>query len=455
MGARRRAALGGALLALLALAFAAGRWTDGDHDRRTREPARDQLARPAPAAVRPPTLAVGLDSNDPAALTPPGVADAAPPAFEAARATVAAIAPTFVRVEVRWDLLQPDAAAPLDPARPTADGCARERREPCAAPTTLDATLRAVAAAQRARPGRFRLLLTFWGMPAWAGDPRTDPCGGGPVRDGARPLAAAREGDYRAAIRAVAAAAGRAGARIDGWTPWNEPNAPYFLGPQRATCAADAAPSSPAVYARMTRAMAAELAALRRSGAPPARLVLGELASWAAPSGRAVPADEFLRALPDDVLCRADMLSLHGYLEARPRTGRGEPVAAGLRELDRRRCLDGRPAWITETGVGAPHGGGRRDVRPRVLASECRLLHGQLERWYRDPRVTAAFQYSLREDRYFPVGLLDEGLRRTYPAAAVWEAWGGSRAPAAPPPPLPAACAAPAPAASAAPQPEG
>lgn len=440
---RRRAALVAALLVLLAAAFAGGRLS-GRSEERSPADAGDARpvapARPADRALRPPSLAVGLDTGDAAVLTPPGDPVAAiAPAFDAARATVDAIAPTFVRVEVRWDLLQPDAATPLDPSRPTSDGCGRERTPPCAAPVTLAATLGAVAAAQRAHPGRFRLLLTFWGMPAWAGDRAAgDRCGPAPVRDGARPLAPGREADYRAAIRAVAAAAGAAGARVDGWTPWNEPNAPYFLSPQRTACRDDAAPSSPAAYARMAVAMDEQLRTLdpRARG----RLVLGELASWAAPSGRAVPADEFLRALPDDVLCRAAVVTLHGYLEARPRSGRGEPVAAGLRELDRRPCLDGRPAWITETGVGAPRGGGRRDVSTRVLASECRLLHGQLLRWYHDPRVTAAFQYSLREDRFFPVGLLDERLRRSFPAAEVWKAWGGARDPAGPPPALPAAC---------------
>jgi hypothetical protein len=192
--------------------------------------------------------------------------------------------------------------------------------------------------------------------------------------------------------------------------------------------------------------MDAELGRLRaaspaKSAARDDRLVLGELAAWPAPSARVVPADEFLRALPDDVLCRADVLSLHGYLEARPRAGRGEPVAAGLREFDRRACLDGRPAWITETGVGAPTAGGDRDDRASTLRAECRLMDRQLDHWYHDPRVTAAFQYSVREDPSFPTGLTNEAVTRTYPVAGVWAAWGGAREPDAPAPALPADCA--------------
>lgn len=404
---------------------------------------------PAPATDdggplrRPPSLEIGLVTTDAGVLTPPG--EPAIAGFDAARALVARIAPRRVRIDVRWDLLQPDAAQPLDPDRVIGDGCGREAAPPCAGPVSLTATLRAVAAAQKAAPGRFRPLINFWGMPAWAGAPPTEGCEAASVREGARPLAAGQEPAYRAAVAAVWKAVHDAGIPAADWTPWNEPNAPYFLGPQRASCDPTAAPTAPAQYARLVTAMDDELGVLRRrqptsAGQVAPQLVVGELAAWAAPGPRAVPSDEFLRALPDEVLCRADVLSLHGYFEAKPRSGRGEPVAAGLREFDRRPCLDRRPAWITETGVGAPRAGGRRDDAKTTLTAECRLMDRQLDHWWHDPRVTAAFQYSVREDPAFPVGLLDEPLSRSYPVADLWAAWGGDRAPAAAPPTLPTDC---------------
>ncbi|WP_210492131.1 hypothetical protein [Patulibacter sp. SYSU D01012] len=436
--ARRAAALLAAAVLLLGAGVLLGRLTAGGDDA---APAAPRAT--APAAVRPPELAVGLVTGDAGVLAPPGQPVAG---FARAQALTDRIAPEYVRVDVRWDLLQPQEGAPLDPDRPVGAGCGRDGAAPCAGDETLTRTLAALKAAQAAHPGRYRPVLTFWGMPAWAGKPADAGCEAARAREGARPLRPGGEPAYRAAVAAVWRAV--RGAGLDGadWSPWNEPNAPYFVAPQRQACRGDAAPTSPAVYARMARAMDAELDRLRAAvpaGGPGRgdRLVLGELAAWPDPTPKAVPADEFLRALPDDVLCRADVIGLHGYLEARPPAGRGEPVAGALAELDRRPCLDGHPAWVTETGVGAPHAGATRDVRPATLAAECRLLHRQLERWYRDPRVTAAFQYSVREDPSFPTGLTDEAMTRTYPVAAAWAAWGGDRAPTAAPPALPGACA--------------
>ncbi|MGX6449744.1 hypothetical protein ACVU7I_17035, partial [Patulibacter sp. S7RM1-6] len=391
------------------------------------------------ATVRAPELAVGLVTDDAGVLTPPAQPVAG---FGRAQALTDRVAPRYVRVDVRWDLLQAQEGAALDPNLATSGGCGRDGAAPCAGDETLTRTLAALKAAQAAHPGHYRPLLAFWGMPAWAGRAATTGCGAAQAREGARPLRPGGEAAYRAAVATVWRAVRAAGLEGADWSPWNEPNAPYFLTPQRAACRGDAAATSPAQYARLARAMDAELDRLRAAakGGPghDDRLVLGELAAWPDPTAKAVPADEFLRGLPDDVLCRADVVALHGYLEARPPSGRGEPVAAALRELDRRPCLDGRPAWITETGVGAPHSGAERDDRPATLAAECRLMHRQLERWYRDPRVTAAFQYSVREDPSFPTGLTTEAMTRTYPVADAWVAWGGARAPTAAPPALPA-----------------
>ena len=65
----------------------------------------------------------------------------------------------------------------------------------------------------------------------------------------------------------------------------------------------------------------------------------------------------------------------------------------------------------------------------------------RLARWWADPWVTAAFQYTLREDPGFPVGLASSDLTRLYPTFALWRAWGARARATDPPPPLPAACA--------------
>lgn len=442
---RRRGALAvGALLAallLVAVGYVLG-GAGGDDAADRAGTGRAPAPAPQPSrADRSEQLAVGLVSRDVAALTPPSAGPIA--GYDVARDLVGAMAPRSVRIDVRWDQLQPEADAPLDPARIHDDGCGRDAAPPCGPPISLTAVLAQVAARQREHPGAFRPLITFWGMPAWAGEPPADGCRHDRVRPGARPLAPGQEDAYRAAIRSVWTAVRDAGIAASDWTPWNEPNAPYFLDPQRARCSRDAEPRSPGPYERMVRAMDEELRALR--GADPVagadhRLVVGEVAAWGAPSPRVVPADEFLRALPDDVLCRADVIGLHGYLDARPRAGRGEPVAAALGEVERRPCLDDAPVWITETGVGAPGSGRERRDDPATLRAECRLMADQLTRWFHHPRIAAAFQYSVRDDAAFPTGLVDEGVATAYPVAAVWTAWGGRRAPTDPPPAVPRAC---------------
>ena len=48
----------------------------------------------------------------------------------------------------------------------------------------------------------------------------------------------------------------------------------------------------------------------------------------------------------------------------------------------------------------------------------------QLRKWERDPRVTAAFHYTLREDDVYPTGLVSTDLTHAFPALKLWQAWG-------------------------------
>ena len=57
-----------------------------------------------------------------------------------------------------------------------------------------------------------------------------------------------------------------------------------------------------------------------------------------------------------------------------------------------------------------------------------------LRAWADDPRVDAAFQYTLRESSAFPVGLLSSSLRTTFRSYTAWHAFARARgdAPASP-----------------------
>jgi hypothetical protein len=54
--------------------------------------------------------------------------------------------------------------------------------------------------------------------------------------------------------------------------------------------------------------------------------------------------------------------------------------------------------------------------------------------------VEAAWQYTLRDDPNFPVGLSASAGAPTYPAYELWRAWGARPDPSAPQPGLPGAC---------------
>ena len=97
------------------------------------------------------------------------------------------------------------------------------------------------------------------------------------------------------------------------------------------------------------------------------------------------------------------MWTQHGYI------GGVNPVDDVERALQRKGCA--QPAlWITETGVGAPHSGEKPRKSPAAQVAACKRLHRRLVQWYRDDRVTAAFQYTFREDDLFPTGLVKTDL---------------------------------------------
>lgn len=108
--------------------------------------------------------------------------------------------------------------------------------------------------------------------------------------------------------------------------------------------------------------------------------------------------------------------------------------------LAERPCTRELPVWVTETGVGGARPGTTRPTDAIALARQCAALAARLERWAADPRVQAAFQFSFREDKAYPVGVVDESLTSLYPTYALWKAWADARGPGAPP--RPAGCGA-------------
>jgi hypothetical protein len=332
---------------------------------------------------------------------------AVPRDWERWRDELAAIRPALYRLPVVWHAVQPDAAAPPDLDAPNR-GCLRET-PPCAAYAGVRDQLRALAS--RGRP----VQVVITGTPEWAQQPQAgcrEDAGAEPPRPDALPA-------YRRLVAAILDAGERAGADLRYWSPFNEPNHPLFLAGQRSDCDADAPSRAPAEYARIARALRAELEA--QPGEQ--RLTLGELAFSRSPRPRSTTIREFYAGLPRELVCSTTIAAQHAYAG-------GE---AGVRELTRalRRhdCPRPHTIWITETGVGPVNGRAVRDQR-----AGCRRLAAALRGYYRDQHVTLALQYTFREDDLFPTGLVSTDLTTPRPALALWQAWGGDRAPGDRPP---------------------
>ena len=373
-------------------------------------PTPTPVALDAPAAG--PSLAVGITEPNPNLFSP----DVVPDGWARWRDELAQIRPQVFRLVVEWNKVQPSPDAPADLAMLTS-GCLRDK-QPCAGYEGVHDQLKALAARQR--EGGWQALVVFTGTPEWAAA-APGACGD-EVETGAPRRAALPE--YRALVRGVFELADGLGAELRYASPWNEPNHPYFLSPQRKACDALAPSRAVAPYAALARALRAEL----RDGQ---QLVLGETAGLLEPTSRATSVPELIRELPRALVCAAPVWSQHAYI------GGTDPVATVERALDARRCPREHAIWITETGVGPAPGG---FSLARGITSErqgCRLLQRRLRAWHRDPRVTLAVQYTMREDDLFPTGLVTTDLARARPALRVWQAWGARDAPAEPPPTAP------------------
>jgi hypothetical protein len=360
-------------------------------------------------------------------------------AFQAAREQLTAIHPRYIRLLVDWATLQPRRERPANLEGPV-DGCARDVG-PCAPYAGIREELAAIATQQRAAraEGRegFEVVLDVFGVPPWAAAAASG-CELPGSQPFARPVSGAGLAGYRSLIRALLALGQEQGVALSWWSPWNEPNNPDFLSPQRSSCALDAPSRAPAVYAQLAEAMADELTAAGGTH----HLMLGELAAYARDSLNRTSMSSFVAGLPLRVLCLGDVWAIHAYA-AWEEAGPGEdPVSVLARALDARgSCASDAEIWVTETGAGAPHPGKRRPSGPAAEGTGCQALGAQLERWSVNPRVSAIFQYSFREDPAYPVGLVSADLRHTYPAYRLWLAYAHARAGNAPPAPPSSSCA--------------
>jgi len=373
---------------------------------------------PAPALDAPapgPSLALGITEPNPNLVAAPGAREV-PAQWARWRDELAAVRPTLYRLVIDWSAVQPRPGAPPD-FDLAERGCMRAV-PPCAPYGGVRDQLR--AAASRG----WTVLVVVTGTPSWAA---AAPSGCRRVAGYGVPRADALTG-YRELIAGVLAVAAQEGADLRYLSPWNEPNHPLFLAPQRAECDRTAPSLAAESYAELARALQAELAAQPGDQV----LVLGETAGIVEPTARATSVQEMIAALPSDLVCAASVWSQHAYI------GGTDPVAAVTAALDARGCPRQHAIWITETGVGTAS---EELSFARGIGSEregCRLLHERLAAWYDDPRVTLAAQYTLREDDRFPTGLVTTDLGRARRALAEWQAW-GARADAAAPPPA-AAC---------------
>jgi hypothetical protein len=416
----RRAIAAAALAAVVALAACGG----NDH-KAPKKPAPPPAKRPPADAAPHGGLAIGLTEINPDLFWHGEDVGA----FAPWRDRLEALKPPLYRLTVDWATLQPSPNAPIDWTK-RSDGCMRAL-QPCRPYAGIRDTLRAIRSEQQAGNG-FATMVVVYGVPDWAAAPPSG-CERDDITARSRPITDQGLEAYKRMVRSLQDLARREGVAIRWWSPWNEPNGPFFISPQRKECRGDSKALAPAIYARLARAMRQELQ-------PGQQTVIGELAGLENARKFGSSISEFFDGLPDDVVCNAGVFAQHAY--AQRGDAADDPGAVGALEdvLDRRPCARGKPIWVTETGVGGPHVGDERSPKEESIRADCQALNVALRRWNDDPRVDAAFQYTFRDDPVFPVGLVDAKLTKAWPAYELFRAWSGARSPDAPAPALPKAC---------------
>ena len=314
-----------------------------------------------------------------------------------------------------------------DPALDAPGGCMRDER------------------AVRARRRRPRPAARARGAPAAGrvggdgGDHRHAAVGGGtraglPAQarpDRRRPAARRRCRAYRRADRrACSRSAREEGADVRYVSPWNEPNHPYFLAPQRAAC--DAASPSLAV------------SAVRRAGArreAPSSPTAGRPASCSArppgilePTARATSVPESSAACPRGLVCSARGVVAARATSAAPTRSAGPPARSPRGGCPRRtRSGSPRPASARRRAACRSPAGSRASAGlPAAATAAARLV--------REPARDARRPVHVPRGRPVPDRPRHDRPRSARgPALREWQAWGARPTPASPPPEPPAA----------------
>ena len=196
------------------------------------------------------------------------------------------------------------------------------------------------------------------------------------------------------------------------------------LAPARRLLEARSPALVPAAYARLVSELQLAL------DAAPGRQdwVLGELAGLARSGKRSTSVQEFMAGLPSPLVCAARVVAQHSYV------GGVDPVGAVQRAVEAHGCAAQPRVWITETGAGFAPADLSAAAQFTSRRDACEQMHAQLARWYADPRVDAAFQYTLREDDRFRTGLVATDLAVAFPTLGLWQRWGGRAQPTDAPP---------------------
>ena len=157
--------------------------------------------------------------------------------------------------------------------------------------------------------------------------------------------------------------------------------------------------------------------------------MLGELAGLDKRRPMTTSVAEFVADIPADMACGSAIWTQHGYVGGR------DPVDDLERALERKGCETPADLDHRDRRRRAAQRRGAADVARRRRCARAGACTGGCASWYRDPRVTVAFQYTFREDDLFPTGLVTTDLSGDFPALGEWTAWGGRRpAPTDPPP---------------------
>ena len=240
--------------------------------------------------------------------------------------------------------------------------------QPCGAYLSLRDQLGALAARQK--EGGWVALVVLHGTPEWAARPA-----GGCERDETMPRSRpARDmADYGRFVGAVLAEArAKSGAELRYWSPWNEPNHPYFISPQRQQCdrAARGRPRSSPTWGWRGRLAAG---AGRGAGRPAAR-------AGRAGGARRAAADDHVglgvrRADPEGGRLRIADLD-PARVRRRPRPRRRPRARAGAQGLRAARAdLDHRDRCRrAPQRRGAPDDAGGPAARLRTAAPPARAL---------------------------------------------------------------------------------